>query len=319
MSYLYFELKESDARRAEYESLLHRHSEACESCVKFLLRAIEFMSVSSSHPDMHFPGVVFLLARHAAEELDAISVLVASGCAQPCKLHLRSLFEAGLGVHYILKGNSEERALTFHVAEIHKRIRDKQRLDPNTEAGRKVRAETAHDPIGADILASISTTDFRSEVERLENGLNSPRLVAVEVEWQRTVTKLKKKLPLWHSLFDGPVTIRDLAYHLEKGFWYEFQYGDWSEAVHATSALKQVAKIKQPHVDGGVAIRPLRNPNGLRTVCDLATGMAIEMEQTIADHFLGPVAKTILDAEYMNKVRPSMESLGECEINADWF
>ena len=38
----------------------------------------------------------------------------------------------------------------------------------------------------------------------------------------------KLALAIW-----GPQSNRDLAYHVQKGFWYEFLYSDWSGRIHS--------------------------------------------------------------------------------------
>lgn len=318
MPYLYFELNEPENRQQEYSEHLRQYSDACRASAEFMLRAMELMSVSKLHPGKHFPGVVFLLARHVAEEVDAISVLAERGCAQPCKLHLRSAFEAGLGILYILEDHSEERALSNHVAEMHKRIKSNRRLNENDDLGKQLRKQVEHDEVGTDILSSLPPVDFAAEVARLESRLSKPPYDLIEVEWQRTAKKLKRKYPSWHSLFDGPVTIRDLAYHLKKGFWYEFQYGDWSETIHAASGFRQVAQMKKSENKEDKALRPLRHPDGLRNVCDLASGIVIELELKLADAFLGKVAKNILHDQYMADVRPRLQAARTFTIKADW-
>jgi|GEM_PF-2845720 len=318
MAYLHFELNESDDRKQEFKAFLKAYSEACRACAEFVLRALELMSVSQAHNGKFFPGIVFLFCRHVAEELDAISVLAMEGCAEPCKAHLRSAFEAELGILYILEEKSEERALAFHVAEIHKRIRATLRFDPSTEQGKQVRKDVAHDKIGSNILASPPQIDFKAEVLRLEARLRTPTYDAVDQEWQRTAQRLKKKRPSWYSLFDGPLTIRDLAYHVQKGFWYEFLYGDLSETVHAASAFRHVARMSGDNSGEANAVRPLRHPDGLRTVCNLASVIATETEQAVGSTFLGPVAKTVLHDQYLNEVRPRMMEIDSFGIGANW-
>ena len=318
MPYLYFKLDEPEGRQHEYNEQLRLYSDACKVLAEFLLRAMELMSVSKSHPGKHFPGVVFLLARHVAEEVDAISILTEKGCAQPCKLHLRSAFEAGLCILYILEANSEERALSYHVSEMHKRIKFYKRLDKNDDQGKQLRKQIAHEGAGMDILSSLPPDDFVAKVARLESLLSKPPYEQIDVEWQRTAKKLKRKQPSWHSLYNGPVSIRDLAYLLKKGFWYEFQYGDWSETIHAASGFRQVAQMKVPEFKEDKAIRPLRHPDGLRTVCELASAIVIELELKLADVFLGSANKKLLHDQYVTDVLPRLKAATAFTIKADW-
>jgi hypothetical protein len=175
-----------------------------------------------------------------------------------------------------------------------------------------------HDPIGLSILNSLPPTDFQAQIDRLEKCLQAPPYDAIEQEWQRTAKQLRRKNPQWYSLFGGPTTIRDLAYHLKKGFWYEFQYSDWSETVHAASALRQVAKMSDDSSNSMKAIRPLRHPDGLKDVCNFASVIAIELEQAVATTFLGPVAKNILHDMYLKEVRPRIQEASAIVLKAAW-
>ena len=51
----------------------------------------------------------------------------------------------------------------------------------------------------------------------------------------------KKGMPSWYSLFDGPRSIRQLAYYLKLGATYDILYSGWSESVHAGGAMLTVA------------------------------------------------------------------------------
>jgi len=79
MPYLYFQLNEPDERIAEYRRLLCNYSGACRSCAELIVRALELMSVTQPNDGHYFHGVVTMLARHVAEQIDAISVLVREG------------------------------------------------------------------------------------------------------------------------------------------------------------------------------------------------------------------------------------------------
>ena len=76
MAFLYLELKESPERQQEYRDVLHEHSMGLRKSAEFLARAIQLMTAVPTVPNEHHHGVVFLLSRHVAEEIDATSACV---------------------------------------------------------------------------------------------------------------------------------------------------------------------------------------------------------------------------------------------------
>jgi hypothetical protein len=223
------------------------------------------------HPNWpNYHSIVFSLARHVAEEVDAISVLVEKGCVDPCKGHLRSAFEADLGVRYILESDSERRGLAYQVKELRERLHALQMHDGRTPAGKKVREAVRNDPIGASVLASMPAYDFDAEEKRLRATLGSKPWDTINAEWEAVGPRSS-----WHSLFGGPKSIRQLAAHLRRAFWYEFLYSDWSGRVHAGLALRNIGTNSKEPGRQGFAVRPLRYPDGLRNVYNFGMGIAM--------------------------------------------
>ncbi len=221
-----------------------------------------------SECDYH--SVVFSLARHVAEEVDAISILMEKGCIDPCKGHLRSAFEADLGLRYILESDSERRGLAYQVKELRERLRTVEIHDGRTPAGKQIREAIQVDPIGASVLASMPAYDFDAERKRLNATLASKPWDTINAEWKASGPRSS-----WHSLFGGPKSIRQLAVHLKRAFWYEFLYSEWSGRVHAGLALRSIGTNSKEPGRQGFAVRPLRHPDGLRTVYCFGTALAM--------------------------------------------
>ena len=94
--------------------------------------------------------------------------------------------------------------------------------------------------------------------------LADPPYDVINAEWKRGNYKN------WHSLFNGPRTIRALADHLGKTFWYVFLYSDWSGRLHAGRALRNVGiNSSEPEREGN-AIRPIRHPEGIDSLYNFA-------------------------------------------------
>lgn len=212
MSYLLFEINDSPEKAAEYEEYLQVCARGVHGCVKHLLRALQLMSPTSKE---YRHGVVFTLARHVAEEIDAVSILIEKGSVDPTKLHLRSALEAELGIRYILQDDGERRALAYHVKETRERLRSNERADAGTIAGQKVREQLKDDPLATEILDAVSKNDFKEENESLKRMLSRAPFNEINQEWQNQ----NGKYLAWHLLFGGPKSVRQLAYEVGKGFW----------------------------------------------------------------------------------------------------
>ena len=89
MSYLMFELQCEEQRREQYREFLRLNSQGVEKSSEYLRRALQLMNPQG---ECDYHSVVFSLARHVAEEVDAILILLHKGCVDPCKGHLPKCF-----------------------------------------------------------------------------------------------------------------------------------------------------------------------------------------------------------------------------------
>ena len=318
MSYLYFELNEPEERHQEYRQLLGRHAEGIKKSAEFLIRALQLITAAEREDERHYHGVVFVLARHVAEEVDATSVLVAEGCVAPCKSLLRSAFEADLGVRYILESDSENRAVAYLVKHARDRIRWYDKTDPESQAGKHMRSQIQGDNIATGVLSSLPPFDFDQAKGRFDGMLKKPPFAAVNDEWQR-VKKRAKRHPAWHALFDGPKTVRDLAFHLDRGFWYEYLYSDWSGHVHAASGVQNIGPSSDDPAVELKAVRPLRHPDGMKDIYYFGQGMAVSLGHTLSQRYLSPIGQDDLRNFYIKHVRPFNEQLKNVNIKAPWW
>ena len=317
MASLFCELNEPDDRKKEFQNAIAIYGAACEAVTRFLVSALELMTSTAESDKRHYPGVVFLLSKHAAEQLDAISVLIGNSCVEPCKQQLRSILEASLGVRYVLEADSENRSLAYHLANFHRRIEACQKLDLTDPVGIDFRKSLESDATGSEIIASIPQAEITAERRRLEDALQKSPLDAIETEWQRT-RKAIGRAPAWHALFGGPRSTRKLAIRLGRLFWYEFVYSDWSEAVHGTGVAKHVGRIAGDPAGNGEAIKTIRHPEGIEIVCNYAWAMASEIEELISKEFLGRIGQDYLQRMYVREVQPAIQKALQIRMVASW-
>jgi hypothetical protein len=107
--------------------------------------------------------------RHLIELLDSVSMLVRNGCVEPCKLLLRGVLESSFNVLYILQEETDRRALSFLVWYYNDKLKQIEKMDPNTEGGRQLAATLKKDRLIRDLELPTSERldEAKSNIRRL--------------------------------------------------------------------------------------------------------------------------------------------------------
>lgn len=240
-----------------------------------------FAWLLEQEPVDHTRLTISVLLRHELELLDGISVGLRAGCDEPIRLLLRGAFEAHLGLLFIARDDTERRALSYKVADLHRLINLAKRLDPSTEEGRQAQKAIESDTSGFKILRDgLDTSDI---ISSFQAQLGEPIFAAIDKEWHRTKKVLGRR-PDWFSLFDGPRKLENLAIAVGHGAWYERLYRDWSGGTHSSDLLDKV----QVEGEGRVTITGLRNPGDLQLLGSLATSLGVLGLRVIVGKFAPP-------------------------------
>jgi len=248
----------------EYKDLLIQIAEIIEECVNFGTHILAWCSKKPKKDGSDL--TITLIFRHFIESLDAITVLIKHGCADPTEPLLRSIFEALIGLEYILEKDTVQRALSYEVAHAHRKISLYKKIDPTSEQGKQFKKVLSNDSILKNII--LPTFDANKLTANLEKMLKKPQYIRIDEEWQN-YKEANKRSPNWFSLFGGPKNIIDLAYHVNRGGLYEFLYRIWSQSVHVTGVIKNITKDEF----GNGAIIGLRNPKNIQIHSSLSLGM----------------------------------------------
>ena len=250
----------------KYRDLLIQIAGTIEECVNFGTHILAWCSEKPKKDGSDL--TITLIFRHFIESLDAITVLIKHGCADPTEPLLRSIFEALLGLEYILEKDTLQRALSYRVAHAHRQISLYKKLDPSTDQGKQFKKILSNDSAVKNM--ALPVVDTNKLIANLENMLKKPQYVSVNTEWQN-YKEANKRNPNWFSLFGGPKNIIDLAYHVNRGGLYEFLYRIWSQSVHATGVIRNITRDEF----GNGAIIGLRNPKNIQIYSSLSLSMII--------------------------------------------
>jgi hypothetical protein len=248
----------------EYKDLLIQIAEIIEECVNFGTHILAWCSKKPKKDGSDL--TITLIFRHFIESLDAITVLIKHGCADPTEPLLRSIFEALIGLEYILEKDTVQRALSYEVAHAHRKISLYKKIDPTSDQGKQFKKVLSNDSTLKNII--LPTFDTNKLTANLEKMLKKPQYIRIDEEWQN-YKEANKRSPNWFSLFGGPKNIIDLAYHVNRGGLYEFLYRIWSQSVHVTGVIRNITKDEF----GNGAIIGLRNPKNIQIHSSLSLSM----------------------------------------------
>lgn len=218
--------------------------------------------------------VVGTVLHQFGETLDGAADLVREGLAEPMKIVLRSAFESFLGLHFLLKEETEERVRFYRVSHLRRKLKLVRRLDPATPEGKEYRALLAKDTSGFP-RDDESFKDMSREISEVEGALAADEdLRRIRSEWDALRKKRRGSPPPWYALFDGPGNLRELSEELGFAGWYLVFYEDWSATAHAADALARI-EIDTTTAEG--RIRAFRHPSELQGLTTIGVGMALSI------------------------------------------
>lgn len=213
-------------------------------------------------------GILFP-ALHVFELIDGVDILLRDAAVIPAHVLLRAAFETKLSVEYVTERDTKRRGAAYVVADIHRRIQNWQRWDPNTQHGKQLRAEMRKDRHGR-AISIPAEPESATAVGGFQALLKKDHLREAAEEYER-VRKRTRKHPAFHALWGGPAGIQDLARHLERGGQYEILYRHWSNTSHGVDLQRQLT-----HNEGIAAVRVFRDPSAIASAYVFAITFGLE-------------------------------------------
>lgn len=187
------------------DSIRDRFAGLIDRCVNFGSHITPWLLAGETVPAPRF--TMALMLRHLLSQLDGVAVLLRTGCPEPIKVVLRTVFEAYLNISYLLRADTERRAMCYSLSAKHRSIALVRRRDETTETGRRLAVALQKDESG--FKGPLASVDEFPALADMEAELTTGPLVPLETEWQR----LKKSgiAPHWYQLFGGPNNLEALA------------------------------------------------------------------------------------------------------------
>jgi hypothetical protein len=284
----------------EVFELLSRFSEVIDEAVNFGSRVFKWCNASlDGKADKEVP--LILLFRHVLELLDAVSILIKESAAEPCKLQLRSIFEALLSINYLLEGKQDERAYAFLVCHAYKKIKTYKKLDPKTQQGKQFRGVLKGSIL--DDLDFGGRYDLKKMVEEKNKLFKKEGYKEAYQELER-LRNVGRKNPNWYEFYDGPRDLEQLAIHLNKREYYEIFYRYWSEYVHGSDIISgNLGKN-----DEGTYLLSIRQPFEAQSIVSLSLTMVLEIYRVMINHYV-PLQITHYRIWYVEKMQKHYKEL----------
>ena len=210
-----------------------------------------------------------MLYRHALELGDSIGTLLRFGSSSTASILLRALFEASLGLEFILLDNTfhEDRASCYWAFYHIKRLETFVLYDPATPKGKEFHEILDSDPKLKN--ANFPRRDHGKERTKFELLLNQNPYKPFWDNYQCAIHKPKH----WYSLCSTAKNLRNLGKLVGREAEYLLLYRMLSESAHASDVFTGVLATD---ADKGVKVHLLRGPGEkIKEVTSLAANYLV--------------------------------------------
>lgn len=271
---------------AAYDLLFHH--------LKYGLRILDRCGNEGLETRMH--DSVYRLFWQYLEALDATDQLGRNSVIRPASAHARTLFEIGLQLLYLLEQDDEALAAVYTTARRRDSLATAERMEKGSEKWKELKAEAQQSKIMDESFVE-RIPDQAPERKRLEESLQ-------EELWRKASEELERigERPWFHA-YGGPPNLRELAREMGFPLAYRFFYEGWSRIVHGLSpeqVLIPDLKAKE------VAIRPLRDPKGWRSLVEICYTFTIRVFEKVLTYFRPGEHKSVA-RWYRDEVRPMLQ------------
>ncbi|MFN8589402.1 MAG: DUF5677 domain-containing protein [Candidatus Eisenbacteria bacterium] len=221
------------------------------------------------------------LYHHMIEMADGIETLCGASAAVACVPLARSMFEAWLGLQWVLQNDAsfEARGLAWVVGEARRELAMLEQLDRKAGRGKALRADLAKDRIARRIHRP-PPAEIRAAIAMRKDALAAEEYVVTVSEHEAVKSRLQHE-PEWFALNSGPKSIEQLARALELPGLYAVLYRDWSAIVHAADGSRYSASGPS----GVRVIGHLREPEKLPAVTGLCVSFLVDATRLMLQKF----------------------------------
>jgi hypothetical protein len=273
----------SDEERTKFRADLFKAFQFANSCTGALQFVFNLINDPKMRPELpHAKTTVLALLRMGITHLDGIAFLTNYGGSEPCNYLLRSFMEVIFKVNFILKDQSENRALAYRYAELKHELKLLEGVDPARAEGVKIRGFLANCDLWAGLSPELDKASplIQGNIALIEKELKKPMFAEVQKQWDAEIAK-RAKPPQWHKLFNGKDTVRALAEEMNEVAFYLYHYDFYSDYVHVSNGYKGVNFDE----NGNPSFRLLRHPCGLLGILINSSNFMLYLSLKVLNYF----------------------------------
>ena len=220
--------------------------------------------------------LITVLFKQSLSCLDAISILLRAGASYACHSHLRTIWEAGLYLDWILKHDSKERCYAYWIANIRRIRLQHLRGSPGSPEH-----ATFLDSLGE--LAEGYTSPFSeeyaaSEIEKANAILESDDFRILNARFEKLLKKQKYEAPWYRPV--GAKSVRGIAQDLNRLIEYDIFYSLGSDIVHASSYGGHI------ELDGStMSMQGIRGLDSFPTIFSWSFNVILRTMKSVIGHY----------------------------------
>lgn len=209
-----------------------------------------------------------VLLKQIVAMVDAVEVLLASGCGHASFLPARTAFEASIYLDWILLADCERRATRYIVANFRDERLWAARVIPGTEEEAIFRQIS--NTLGFDVYANRLTlpSEANNHLAEVNRILAQPDLEAIDQEFTRA-RGTNKHDPQWYQL-DGLRSFKQVADQVGRLPEYEFFYSKGSQVTHTDSYKDHIR-----FADGQVIFKPIRHLSDVNVLLNFVVSVCL--------------------------------------------
>lgn len=211
--------------------------------------------------------VICSFIRKIIEQLDAINVLFSVGSFTQSQIILRSLIENIISMEFILKEDSEKRAVAYYLEHHYKEIElGRKYFNKNSKFGKLILSSTGESKF------DIDYNEYKKKKEAFERLINSKEIFKkVDKARKNKLAEKKKKnggkkggYIQWYEIFSSVSSFYGLMQETGHEIYYESIYGGLSYETHALNSTMGI------NVDiNGISLKRIRNLEGGSSIFSL--------------------------------------------------
>lgn len=217
---LFFDIEKNE----NIKSVIEQISSVLASIITKYGEIVNEISYGCSGQDDFIDTVVCLFVRKIMEHLDAINVLFSVGSVDPTQIILRTLIENIIGLEFILKENTEERAAAYYLEHHYQEMTlAAEYFDKNSTYGKQ-------------IIASKGEAQFNNDYAKYKKKRDAlKRLVDSKEVFQKVNKARNKKLNQqkkgnkrkiqWYEVCSNISNFRELMRETGYEKYYQSIYG----------------------------------------------------------------------------------------------